>query len=227
MSNSKHPSKKNNSVCAIVPFFNEKTTLSMLLDETLKYVDKVFAINDGSSDDTYNFERSKINITMIDLEKNYGKGRALSIGFEEALASGFENIVTVDADFQHNPKYIPELLEALNSFEIVIGNRLKNLKNMPVQRKISNTLTSYFLTKKTGQKILDSQCGFRAYRAEVLKKVKTKYYGFEAESEIIVKAAKEGFNIGFIDISTIYGNEKSKMKPVQAILGFLKVLLLN
>lgn len=199
----------------------------MLLDETLKYVDKVFAINDGSSDDTYNFERSKINITMIDLEKNYGKGRALSIGFEEALASGFENIVTVDADFQHNPKYIPELLEALNSFEIVIGNRLKNLKNMPVQRKISNTLTSYFLTKKTGQKILDSQCGFRAYRAEVLKKVKTKYYGYEAESEIIVKAAKEGFNIGFIDISTIYGNEKSKMKPVQAILGFLKVLLLN
>lgn len=199
----------------------------MLLDETLKYVDKVFAINDGSSDDTYNFERSKINITMIDLEKNYGKGRALSIGFEEALASGFENIVTIDADFQHNPKYIPELLEALNSFEIVIGNRLKNLKNMPVQRKISNTLTSYFLTKKTGQNILDSQCGFRAYRAEVLKKVKTKYYGFEAESEIIVKAAKEGFNIGFIDISTIYGNEKSKMKPVQAILGFLKVLLLN
>lgn len=199
----------------------------MLLDETLKYVDKVFAINDGSSDDTYNFERSKINITMIDLEKNYGKGRALSIGFEEALASGFENIVTIDADFQHNPKYIPELLEALNSFEIVIGNRLKNLKNMPVQRKISNTLTSYFLTKKTGQKILDSQCGFRAYRAEVLKKVKTKYYGYEAESEIIVKAAKEGFNIGFIDISTIYGNEKSKMKPVQAILGFLKVLLLN
>lgn len=199
----------------------------MLLDETLKYVDKVFAINDGSSDDTYNFERSKINITMIDLEKNYGKGRALSIGFEEALASGFENIVTIDADFQHNPKYIPELLEALNSFEIVIGNRLKNLKNMPVQRKISNTLTSYFLTKKTGQKILDSQCGFRAYRAEVLKKVKTKYYGYEAESEILVKAAKEGFNIGFIDISTIYGNEKSKMKPVQAILGFLKVLLLN
>jgi hypothetical protein len=95
---------------------------------------------------------------------------------------------------------------------------------MPIQRKLSNKLTSFFLTVKTGQNILDSQCGYRAYRAEVLRKVKTNLLGFEAESEILVKASKKGFKIGFVDIPTIYGNEKSKMRPFQAIFGFLRVL---
>jgi len=115
----------------------------------------------------------------------------------------------------------------LESFDIVIGNRLKNLKGMPFQRRFSNKLTSFFLTVKTGQEISDSQCGYRAYRVEVLQSVKTNLSGFEAESEILVKAAKKGFKIGFVDIPTIYGNEKSKMRPVQAIIGFLRVLFLK
>jgi hypothetical protein len=95
---------------------------------------------------------------------------------------------------------------------------------MPLQRRLSNKLTSFFLTIKTGQNILDSQCGYRAYRTEVLRSVKTLFWGFEAESEILVKAAKNGFKIGFVDIPTIYGYENSKMRPVQAIIGFLRVL---
>ncbi|MCW8810778.1 MAG: hypothetical protein OQK64_07445, partial [Ignavibacteriaceae bacterium] len=73
----------------------------------------------------------------------------------------------------------------------------------------------------------DSQCGYRAYSEEVLQEISTKYSGFEAESEILVKASKKGFKIGFVDIPTIYGNEKSKMQPVRAILGFLKVMLIR
>ncbi len=134
------------------------------------------------------------------------------------------SVVTLDADLQHDPKYIPRLIEGLQSFDIVIGNRLKNLKGMPIQRRLSNKLTSFFLTIKTGQNILDSQCGFRAYRSRSIEICKNRFFGFEAESEILVKAAKKGFKIGFVDIPTIYGNEKSKMRPVQAIIGFLRVL---
>ena len=85
-------------------------------------------------------------------------------------------------------------------------------------------LTSFLLSRKTGQKIIDSQCGFRAYRLEVIKNIQTNYLGFEAESEMIIKVAKRGFKIVFVDVPTIYGNEKSKMKPFQAIFGFLRVL---
>jgi glycosyltransferase involved in cell wall biosynthesis len=224
LSNSKGINKITDTICAVIPFFNEKETLKFVLDETLKYVHFIFAVNDGSNDDTYVNLNNDSKIKLITLDRNYGKGKALSVGFEAAISEGYEIVVTLDADLQHEPKFIPQLIEALQSFDIVIGNRLKNLKGMPIQRRLSNKLTSFFLTVKTGQYILDSQCGYRAFRADVLKKVKTNYLGFEAESEILVKAAKKGFKIGFVDIPTIYGDEKSKMRPVQAIVGFLKVL---
>ena len=224
MSNLKDINKITKPVCAVIPFFNEKETLNLVLDETLKSVSYIFTVNDGANDDSYQTEREKSGLELIDLHKNYGKGKALRVGFEAAISAGYEIVVTLDADLQHEPKFIPRLIEGLQSFDIVIGNRLKNLKGMPIQRKLSNKLTSFFLTIKTGQEIIDSQCGFRAYSARVLKNVKTDFSGFEAESEILVKAAKKGFNIGFVDIPTIYGNEKSKMKPVQAITGFLRVL---
>ena len=227
MNNSKDISKKFDSICAVIPFYNEKETLNSVLDDTLKYVNFVIAVNDGSSDDKYLSEKNKSNVKIIDLSQNYGKGKALNVGFEEAISSGYQYIVTLDGDLQHQPKYIPDLITQLSSFDIVIGNRLNNIKDMPLQRKMSNWITSFLLTIKTGQKIFDSQCGFRAYKSEVLKNVKTKYSGFEAESEILIKAAKKGYKIGFTDIPTIYGNENSKMKPIQAIIGFLKVLFSN
>jgi glycosyltransferase involved in cell wall biosynthesis len=225
LSNLKDKNKISPSVCAVIPFYNEKESLCKILNETRNYVYFIFAINDGSIDDSYQVERQIPNVKIIDHDKNYGKGKALDTGFKAALSSGYEYVVTLDADLQHDPKYIPRLIKALKSFDIVIGNRLKNLKGMPLHRKISNTLTSFLLTTKTGQNILDSQCGYRVYSAKVLKEIDTVYSGFEAESEIIVKASKKGFKVGFVDIPTIYGNEVSKMRSMQAILGFMKVML--
>ena len=227
MSNSKDKNKIPGSVCAVIPFYNEKETLNHVLDETTKYVQFLFAVNDGSNDDNYADERKTQKVKFIKHEKNYGKGKALHAGFKEAISSGYESIITLDADLQHDPKYIPRLIEGLKLFDIVIGNRLNNLKGMPVQRRLSNKLTSFFLTLKTGQKILDSQCGFRAYSAKVLREVDPNYSGFEAESEILVKAAKKGFKIGFVEVPTIYSNENSKMRPVKAIFGFLRVIFMK
>lgn len=224
MSNLKQINKKVNSVCAVIPFYNEKKTLKKILDETNKFVDHIFAVNDGSTDDLYTEEINLEGVEYIELNKNYGKGKALSVGFEQAITSGFQYVVTLDADLQHDPQYIPKFIDSLSLFDIVIGNRLNNFKGMPLQRRASNKLTSLLLTIKTGQTILDSQCGFRAYRREVLEKVKTENLGFEAESEILIKAAKRKFRIGFTDIPTVYGDEKSKMRPLEAIVGFLKVL---
>ncbi len=225
MSNSRDKSKTPDSVCAVIPFYNEKNTLSRVLNETSKYVKHIFAVNDGSIDDLYLDEKEKLNVTFIELGSNFGKGKALQEGFNAAVSEGFEIVVTLDADLQHEPEYILHFIKKLEMFDIVIGNRLNNLKGMPLQRRLSNKLTSFFLTIKTGQKIIDSQCGFRAYKVNVLREVKTFYYGYEAESEILVKASKKGFKIGFTGIRTIYGTGKSKMRPIQAIVGFLKVLI--
>lgn len=216
---------KSNS-CAVIPFFNEKDFLLDVVTETLNYVDAVIAVDDGSIDGSAELVAEIKNVHLISLKKNFGKGYALQIGFVEAINKNYDSIVTLDADKQHDPILIPEFLLQLNSYDVVIGNRLNDLSEMPIQRIFSNKITSYLLSIKTGYKILDSQCGYRAYRNNVLRKVKTVSNGYEAESEMIIYAARKGFSIGFVEIPTIYGFEKSKMNPIQAIMGFIKVLFI-
>lgn len=213
-----------NKVAAVIPFYNESKTINEVIQRTLKHVHYVFAVDDGSTDNSAELITLKDKVQIITIPVNRGKGFALRTGVNAALNEGYSEIVTLDADLQHNPDEIPLLTAGLKDYQIVIGNRLNNLKGMPLQRRISNKITSKLLSMKTGQKIIDSQCGFRAYNLEVLNKVKTVKNGYVAESEILIKAAKNGYRIGFVDISTIYGNEKSKMNGFKATFDFVRLL---
>lgn len=217
--------KRTNKICAVIPFFNEEKYLNQVVQSTLKFVDAIIAVNDGSTDDSLLCLNNISGITVMNIHSNTGKGYALQQGFNKCIELGFDEVITIDGDGQHKPEYIPLLLKNLETFDIVIGNRLNDVSSMPIHRRLSNKLTSYFLSKKLGIKITDSQCGFRAYKIKVLQEVRTDLKGFEAESEILVKSARKNFSIGFVDIPTIYADEKSKMKSFQAIKGFIKVLL--
>lgn len=219
-------SEKKNNIAAVIPFYNESSTLNEVICETLKYVDHVIAVNDGSTDNSSNKVSENENVTLIEFEFNRGKGSALNAGLKKAAQSGYNVIITIDADLQHNPSEIPNLLNEINKFDIVIGNRLNDLSSMPIQRRLSNRITSFLLSLKTGQKLIDSQCGFRAYRSDVIRSVDTVEQGYEAESEILIKASRKNYKIGFADISTIYGNEKSKMNPFKTTFGFIKILFI-
>ena len=218
-------SVKNKS-CAIIPFYNESDNLADIISQALVHVEHIIAVNDGSTDNSLEQIPRSEQITILSFEQNQGKGFALREGFKKSIELSFEFTVTIDADFQHHPDYIPTLLAELKYNDIVIGNRLRNIKSMPIQRVLSNKLTSLLLSLKVKQKILDSQCGFRAFRTEILKDILPSLNGFEAESEIIVNAARKNLNINFVHIPTIYGKRKSKMKSFDAIKGFLKVLTL-
>lgn len=218
--------KNKNSIAAVIPFFNECKTINQIIHGTLKYVDCVIIVDDGSTDDYYDKIPNIDNVILLKYDVNRGKGFALSEGLKLGVEKGFEKLITIDADLQHNPDEIPILLSGLNEFDIIIGNRLGNLNDMPFQRILSNKITSFLLSLKTGQKIVDSQCGFRAYNSNVINAVKTTYSGYEAESEMIIRSSRIGFKIAFVDISTIYGNEKSKMNPVKVIFGFIKILFI-
>jgi glycosyltransferase involved in cell wall biosynthesis len=212
-------------VCAVIPFYNEKNFLFDVVSETLSFVDFIVAVNDGSSDGSEKTIANLDRVQVISLNHNYGKGYALQVGFNECIKNNYDIVFTLDADKQHDPAFIPDFISQFNNFDIVIGNRLTDTSKMPIQRILSNKMTSFLLSVKTGQKIIDSQCGFRAYNINVLKLIKTFSVGYEAESEILISSAKRDFKIGFIKIPTIYGNEKSKMSSFSAILGFIKVLL--
>ncbi|MBK7629970.1 MAG: glycosyltransferase family 2 protein [Ignavibacteriales bacterium] len=158
-------------VCAVIPFYNEKDFLSDVISETLKFVDIIIAVNDGSTDNSEKTIVDNDDVRIISLDRNYGKGYALQKGFDKCVKENFDYIITLDADKQHNPAFIPDFISHLNKFDIVIGNRLNDTEDMPFQRILSNKITSIFLSLKTGQRILDSQCGYRAYKIDVLKKL--------------------------------------------------------
>ena len=113
----------------------------------------------------------------------------------------------------------------MDKYDIIIGSRDQTNTEMPLHRKLSNYLTSKLLSIKTGERIIDSQSGFRALKTEISSKILPEFDGFEAESEMIVKACRNRLKIGYVQIPTIYGNDYSKMKAIPTIVGFIKVLL--
>lgn len=217
---------KKNNVCAIIPFFNEEKTLTEIIERTLKFVDLIICVDDGSTDNSAESINLNENIILLKNDMNRGKGYSLKKGFEKSIELGTYLTITLDADLQHPPEYIPAFIEQLKNSDIVIGNRLSDLSRMPLQRILSNRVTTKLLSIKTKRKISDSQCGYRGFRTEILNLILPSFNGYESESEMLVSAARNNMKISFINIPTIYGNEKSKMRPLRAIKGFIKVLLM-
>ncbi len=210
-------------IAAVIPFYNEQDTLQQVINRTLLFCDTVIAVNDGSTDDFLKHIKINERIVLISNKKNQGKGYAITRGMKKSIELNSDLTVIIDADLQHPPEYIPVLTDILNRYDIAIGNRLKNIKGMPFLRILSNKLTSLLLSLKLRQVIADSQCGFRAYKTSILHDILPISFGYEAETEILIRAARRNYKIGFVEIPTIYGNEKSKMKSFQTISGFLKV----
>lgn len=182
-------------------------------------------VNDGSTDNSCQLINSSDKIILVNHKTNLGKGAALKTGFIKSIELNSEITITIDGDNQHDPNLIPALINNLKYFDCVIGNRMKNKLKMPLHRQLSNYLTSKLLSLKTGIKILDSQSGFRVFKTNILPNILPSFSGFEAESEMIVKIAKCKYSLGYTEISTIYGNDESKMRAIPTIIGFIKVLL--
>lgn len=215
-----------NKTCAVIPFYNEEKTIAEVINRTFSFVDFVIAVNDGSTDNSKNNVPENERVIYLENEFNQGKGIALNKGFEESAKNNFQFTITIDSDLQHVPEKIPDIISAMSKYDIVIGNRLNDLSDMPLQRILSNKISSGLLSLKTGQKILDSQSGFRGYRTEILNDILPHFSGYEAETEILINAARKNYKIGFVTIPTVYADEKSKIKPFQIIGAFIKTLFI-
>jgi len=213
-----------NKIVAVIPVFNEVEFLDELLPKVKALASKIICVDDGSTDGSKELLEGNLDIEVISNNKNRGKGYSLKVGLLKSLEFDCDTVITMDADMQHLPEQIPQFAEAIKKYDLVIGNRLHTLKGMPIQRIASNKLTSWLLSKKVGVNIIDSQSGYRAFRKNIIKSILPFETGFEAETEMLINAALNNNSIGFIDIPTIYNGNKSKMKPLQAIVGFLKVL---
>jgi hypothetical protein len=135
-------------------------------------------------------------------------------------------VLFMDADLQHPVSSIPDFLALAKEkgSEFIIGKRNKSLNNMPLHRILSNFLTSFILSVLSGQKIWDSQCGFRLIHKDVLKKLKMSENGFQLESEMLIRAAEQNVSLDFIQIPTIYNSEKSNIGNFRDTYKFVSLI---
>jgi glycosyltransferase involved in cell wall biosynthesis len=187
---------------AIIPAYNEESTIGDVIKATSRFVDEILVINDGSTDKTSEAARNA-GATIIDNIVNRGLGKTIKRGYDEAIKRGANIVVQIDADGQYDPEEIPKLIKPIldNKADLVLGSRLKNLKyEMPWIKKQGNKTFTWLLCMLTGADIRDGQTGFRAARKEVFETIEL-HGDFTYTQEMIVKASKEGWRIENIPIN--------------------------
>lgn len=213
-------------IWVIIPAYNEEKSLEGILQSLKAKQLSVIVVDDGSRDNTYNVAKRTVD-TVIRNERNLGKGMSLRRALTYLLENEkFDYIIAMDGDGQHSISDIDMFLkEAASGENFVVGNRMGNPVGMPQTRVITNNVMSWLLSKMVSQKIPDTQCGFRLISREVLEKIKFRTNKFEVESEILLKAAKEGFTIKSIPIQSIYFRHiKSKIHPFLDTFRFIRFL---
>ncbi|MEJ7811281.1 MAG: glycosyltransferase family 2 protein [Gemmatimonadaceae bacterium] len=193
-------------VACVVPAFDAATQLPAVVAATRAAVPTatVIVIDDGSRDGTKAIARELADVS-ISWSANRGKGVALRAGFREALALGVSAVVTLDADGQHDPAFVPKLLDALGRADVAVGARTRTPGGMPWGRRVTNALSSAAFSALSGATLLDTQCGFRALRAAVLRAVQGRGDRYEYESDLLLRAIGAGFRVESVPISTVYG----------------------
>ena len=221
------PTATRANVAALVPCYFEEKKIREVATAAKAQLDLVLVVDDGSTDRTSEEARAT-GVEVIQHEKNAGKGAAIKTGLRALLdRPTVEFILILDGDGQHLPAEIPNFLAEANATgaAMVVGNRMGDVRDMPFVRKCTNRYMSWTISRVIGQRVPDSQCGFRMFhRSLAVELLATESTSFDFETEMLALAARRGCRIGAASVSTIYGDEVSKIHPVRDTLRFFKLL---
>jgi len=215
-------------ILIIIPAYNEEKSIENLLKELKKNFKNILVIDDGSTDKTKEIVQNE-EVILISHKINKGKGEALKTGFKYAIEKNFPAVITMDGDGQHLPEEALKFVEKYKKNKktgILIGKRDIFSRDMPLIRKITNISMSILISILSFQWIPDTQCGFRLIKTDVIKRIRLYTSHFETESEILIKACLKGIKIKSIPVTTVYREEKSKIKPLKDTIRFFKMLLI-
>lgn len=212
----------------LIPTYNEEYNVVKQSADLEKLGVPYIFIDDGSTDKTLTHLWMK-DLPHFGYFPNKGKGYALKFGAKYLTKEGYDWILTMDADGQCDIEDIEKFDNALlfgeEEYDIFIGNRMWDNKSMPLIRRLTNKFMSWIISILAGQKIEDSQCGFRMIKKDVFEQIDLKENGFAMESEMLIKAGQLGCKIKSIPIRCIYfKGRKSKINPIKDIFKFIRML---
>ncbi|GBU23088.1 hypothetical protein R80B4_03002 [Fibrobacteres bacterium R8-0-B4] len=203
----------NSQILIIIPTYNERENITLIIPEIKKSLPgvHVLVVDDSSPDGTSAAVKEMAaggvdGLFVLDRAAKQGLGRAYIAGFKWALERAYEYIFEMDADFSHNPEYLPKFIEAAQSADLVIGSRYingVNIVNWPMSRLLLSYFGNMFARLVTGLRIADSTGGFKCFRRSVLESLNLNGIassGYSFQIEVNFFAWKSGFKIKEIPI---------------------------
>jgi len=225
-----HTKLSEHKCCVIIPTYNNCKTLKKVIDGVLVYTNDIIIVNDGATDATSEILEDYPNIYKINLPKNKGKGNALRVGFKKALALEYNYAITIDSDGQHFPEDISVFIEALEDEEtsnlLLIGSRNMTQAGVPKKSSFGNKFSNFWYWFETGNKLVDTQSGFRLYPIQELKNIRFYTTKFEFEIEVIVKADWRGTLVKNVPIKVHY-DEVERVSHFRPFKDFTRISILN
>lgn len=231
---------KNDFVAVVIPTYNEKRNIGLLIDSIFKILASCqIVVVDDSEDDTGKFldqiQRLNKQLYVIHGKDKGGRGAAVVRGIKQALQNKkIKYIIEMDADFSHDPKELPKMLEAIKTSDVVIGSRYipgSKIIDWPVNRRTFSRIANFFASLILLIPITDYTNGYRCYRREVLENInlnsiKTK--GFFVLSDMAYRIHKKGYT--FKEVPSIFLNrkrEKSNFNLSEVFEAFFTLLKLR
>jgi glycosyltransferase involved in cell wall biosynthesis len=221
---------------AVIPAYQDEKHIADIARRTRERLDHVLVVDDGSTDQTAQRAR-EAGAEIIVHAENQGKGEAIKTGLAHWLrapnssSSGRDRQITwvilLDSDGQHLPEEIDRFLSAAASVTrptFFIGNRMNDVARMPFIRRVVNRCMSSQISRICGQRIPDTQCGFRMVHRQMVPELLGGGHRFDYETEVLIIASRKGYRIESVPITTVYSDEVSKIHPLRDAVRFFKLM---
>jgi len=214
------------SVFVVIPTYNEVSTIGSIVRDLRARDFRAVVVDDGSHDHTI-VDANKFGAELVVHSKNVGKGRCIKEGLEYSMENGCDVVITMDGDGQHDLAEIDKFIEQYKASgaDIVLGNRMHNPKRMPFLRRYTNIFMSFVISLILGEKIEDSQCGYRLLSRRAIEKMSLRTTKYEIESEMLLEAKRHGLGISSVEIDSIYQGESSQINPFFDTIRFVKFII--
>jgi glycosyltransferase involved in cell wall biosynthesis len=211
---------------AVIPAYQDEKHIGDIVRRTRERLDHVLVIDDGSSDQTAQCAREAGAEVLVHAQ-NRGKGEAIKTGLGHWSARDVTWAILLDSDGQHLPEEIDRFIAAAASATgptFFLGNRMNDTARMPFVRRIVNRYMSSEISRVCGQRIPDTQCGFRMLHRQLIPEMLGGGHRFDYETEVLIITSRKGYPIESVPITTVYTDQVSKIHPLRDTIRFLKLM---
>jgi len=215
-------------ILLVIPLFNHGSTIARVVRKAQTTGFEILVVDDGSTDNGLKNLKS-LECDSIRLEVNQGKGAAILAGAKEARRRGFQAIITVDADDQHNPKEASRLFKkaSANWPCCIIGNRIMDQDTAPGSSLFGRAFSNFWVRLETGLELDDTQSGFRLYPVNEMLLLNLTRSRYDFEIEVLVKMAWAGIPIDSVPISVHYPKADERISHFDKFRDNVRLSLLH